>query len=114
MTRVFAVRLRKSRLTLCYLEGMIHEQAARRLGWPVGTVKVRLVRARGRLRQRLDRRGIALGVDFLLLIARNRAGASVVEARESAALEAMELAVSGRDSALRARFPHAVALARSV
>jgi RNA polymerase sigma factor (sigma-70 family) len=44
---------------LCDLEGRSHEDAARRLGWPVGTVKSRLCRARARLRRRLTRRGFA-------------------------------------------------------
>jgi RNA polymerase sigma factor (sigma-70 family) len=44
---------------LCDLEGTSHEEAARRLGWPVGTVKSRLSRARARLRERLTRRGLA-------------------------------------------------------
>lgn len=43
---------------LCDLEGRTHEQAARHLGWPVGTVKSRLTRARERLRDRLSRRGL--------------------------------------------------------
>ncbi len=42
---------------LCYFEGLTHEQAAGRLGWPVGTVKTRLARARNRLRWRLEGRG---------------------------------------------------------
>src|SRR4051812_9311396 len=41
------------------LEGRTHEQAARHLGWPVGTVKSRLTRARQRLRDRLVRRGLS-------------------------------------------------------
>ena len=40
-------------VVLCYLEGLTHEQAALRLGWPVGTVRSRLARARDRLRVRL-------------------------------------------------------------
>ena len=44
---------------LCDLEGRTHEQAARHLGWPVGTVKSRLTRARQRLRDRLIRRGLS-------------------------------------------------------
>jgi polysaccharide biosynthesis/export protein len=38
---------------LCYLEGLTHQEAASRLGLPLGTVKVRLVRARRLLRRRL-------------------------------------------------------------
>ena len=46
---------------LCYLEGLTHEQAAFRLGWPVGTVRSRLARARDGLRIRLTRRGLDPG-----------------------------------------------------
>ena len=35
---------------LCHLQGLKHDEAARRLGLPVGTVKSRLDRARRRLR----------------------------------------------------------------
>jgi RNA polymerase sigma factor (sigma-70 family) len=45
-------------VVLCDLEGRTHEQAARHLGCPVGTVKSRLARGRGRLRDRLIRRGL--------------------------------------------------------
>ena len=43
---------------LCDLEGLTQEQAARQLGWPPGTVRSRLARGRGRLRDRLTRRGL--------------------------------------------------------
>ena len=38
-------------VVLCYLEGLTNEQAARRLGWPAGTISRRLQRARSLLRQ---------------------------------------------------------------
>lgn len=46
-------------VVLCDLEGCTHEQAARHLGWPIGTVKSRLARGRERLRDRFRRRGLA-------------------------------------------------------
>ena len=45
-------------IVLCHLEGLTQEQAARRLGWPIGTVQSRLARGRERLRHRLVRRGV--------------------------------------------------------
>lgn len=49
----------RAALVLCHLEGLSHEQAARQLGWPVGTLRSRLARGRDRLRGRLLRRGLA-------------------------------------------------------
>ncbi len=57
---VAALPLRyRAPVMLCYLEGLTHEDAARQLGWPIGTVKGRLARARDLLRGRLARRGLA-------------------------------------------------------
>jgi HlyD family secretion protein len=36
-------------VVLCDLEGLTHEEAASRLGWPIGTVKSRQARGRDRL-----------------------------------------------------------------
>jgi RNA polymerase sigma factor (sigma-70 family) len=47
-------------ILLCYFDGLTHEEAAGRLGWPVGTVKTRLSRARDQLRLRLDGRAGSL------------------------------------------------------
>ncbi len=49
----------RAAVVLCYLEGLTHEMAAERLGWPLGSVKSCLARARERLRVRLTRRGVA-------------------------------------------------------
>lgn len=46
-------------VVLCHLEELTHDAAARVLKCPVGTVHGRLSRARGLLRERLARRGLA-------------------------------------------------------
>ena len=53
-------------VVLCYLEGLTQEQAAARLGWPIGTVRSRLARARDRLRGRLIQRGVGVSVAMLV------------------------------------------------
>ncbi|QEH38762.1 ECF RNA polymerase sigma factor SigE [Aquisphaera giovannonii] len=54
-------------ILLCHLEGLSHEQAARRLDCPVRTVQSRLARGRGRLRDRLTRRGLAPATTLISL-----------------------------------------------
>jgi RNA polymerase sigma factor (sigma-70 family) len=50
----------RTAVILCHLEGRTHADAARLLKCPVGTVSVRVARARELLRARLTRRGLAL------------------------------------------------------
>jgi RNA polymerase sigma factor (sigma-70 family) len=47
-------------IVLCHLEGKSHEEAARLLHWPIGTVNSRLSRGRRLLRFRLERRGVGV------------------------------------------------------
>jgi Sigma-70, region 4/Cytochrome C' len=49
-------------VVLCYLEGRTHEEAARHLGWPAGSMSRRLERARALLRRRLAERGVSLAI----------------------------------------------------
>ena len=64
-------------VVLCDLEGLTYQDAARRLGCPVGTIGVRLRRARERLRLRLTRRGLAPTASLLASVF----GAEVAPAR---------------------------------
>jgi RNA polymerase sigma factor (sigma-70 family) len=56
-------------VVLCDLEGHTREEAARRLGWPAGSMSRRLDRARSLLRRRLTHRGVALSVIGLASLA---------------------------------------------
>ena len=47
-------------LVLCYLEGKTQDEAARQLGWAVGTLRRRLEQGRRLLHARLTRRGLTL------------------------------------------------------
>jgi RNA polymerase sigma factor (sigma-70 family) len=56
-------------LLLCMLQGRTLEEAARQLGWSVGSLRGRLERGRARLQQRLSRRGLDLSVGVAALLA---------------------------------------------
>jgi RNA polymerase sigma factor (sigma-70 family) len=74
-------------VVLCYLEGKTNEEAARQLQWPVGTVKIRLSRARELLRSRLSRRGVALTAGLLAAnMLPTKASAALVQGTFQAAL----------------------------
>ncbi len=53
-------------IVICDLQGFTHERAARHLGWPLGTVKSRLARAREILHGRLSRHGLGLRSGLLI------------------------------------------------
>ncbi len=76
-------------IVLCDLEGLTHEEAARHLQWPVGTVKSRLARGRSRLGARLKRLGFAPGVTL-------GAGLGLVPAGASAAVPSALVALTAR------------------
>jgi RNA polymerase sigma factor (sigma-70 family) len=62
---------------LCYFGGLTHDQAARQLGCPVGTIRSRLSSARQRLHVRLTRRGLAPAAGIAILLSAGSVRASV-------------------------------------
>ena len=54
-------------LILCHLDDLSRENAAKRLGIAVGTVKIRLERGKKKLATALESRGVTLGVGLLTL-----------------------------------------------
>jgi RNA polymerase sigma factor (sigma-70 family) len=65
-------------LVLCYLEGKTHEEAARELHWPTGSMSRRLARGQQLLQQRLLRRGLAFSVTgFTVALAAQASHATV-------------------------------------
>jgi RNA polymerase sigma factor (sigma-70 family) len=61
-------------VVLCDLEGLSYQDAAKKLGCPVGTIGVRLRRARQRLRARMARRGLAPTASLLASLLAPEAG----------------------------------------
>jgi RNA polymerase sigma factor (sigma-70 family) len=92
----------RSPVLLCYFEGRTYEEAARELGWPLGTVSTRLTRARERLRTCLARRGLALSAAAVTALVSETATAAVTadRARSAAAAALNSGAVSAKTLAL--------------
>jgi RNA polymerase sigma factor (sigma-70 family) len=96
-------------LVLCYLEGKTRDEAARELGWSLGSLKRRLEQGRDRLRQRLTRRGLAL--PGTLLAAGLCSGGATAAVPGALADAAVRTALAG-PGALAGRAAVAAALAR--
>src|SRR5262249_20668880 len=65
-------------LVLCSLEGFTRDEAARQLGWSLGTFRRRLEQGRALLRQRLERRGLPLSVIFAAVLGTEEAARATV------------------------------------
>lgn len=95
-------------IVLCYLEGFTHERAAESLGWPIGTVRGRLARARDILRERLTRRGLALPGGLAAgtgVVATNAIAAPVPRALSEATVRAGMETLKAGGAAVAARSP---------
>src|SRR5262249_21648509 len=100
-------------MVLCYLEGKTNDEAAQQLRWPAGTVKIRLSRARDRLRARLTRRGLSYSAGALLaLLAQNTpASASAIPTALAASTAKAATAVAAGKTAAGVATSQACSLA---
>jgi RNA polymerase sigma factor (sigma-70 family) len=101
-------------LILCYLEGQTHDETARQLGCPVGTVRSRVARARDRLRDRLARRGLPLSATaFAAALATTTASAALPQPMVNTTLPAA-LRLLKEGTAAGAVSPHVLLLVDEV
>lgn len=85
-------------LVLCYLEGLTHDEAAAHLGWPVGTVRGRLARARDLLRARLTRRGLVVAIALTSASVRTGQAAIPSSLRDATIESALAVAAGGQSA----------------
>lgn len=90
----------RAAVVLCYLEGLTHEEAASQLCWPVGTVKIRLSRARELLKGRFTRRGLVLPAGLTAATLAHDAAAAVPEALRTITVHAAVRIAAGEAAAV--------------
>jgi RNA polymerase sigma factor (sigma-70 family) len=99
----------RAAVVCCDLEGRSRHDAAQELGWPEGTLKVRLMQARAILAKRLARQGIVLSVGALAAVVSENAASAAV----SSTLVASTAKAAGALAAIQA-VPTAVVGAKGV
>jgi RNA polymerase sigma factor (sigma-70 family) len=82
-------------LVLCYLEGLTRDEAAARLGCPLGTLKSRMERGRAILEKRLARRGLGLAAMLPTLVLTRDFASAVSTTLQSVTVESA-MAFAGR------------------
>lgn len=88
----------RSPVLLCFFDGLSHADAARRLGWPVGTVAGRIARAKDRLHRRLTRRGVAVPAAGLAALVSADPAAAVAPSFAGVTARAAVVFAAGRGS----------------
>jgi RNA polymerase sigma factor (sigma-70 family) len=86
-------------LVLCHLQGMTHQDAAKELGWPAGSMAKRLARGQELLRHRLAGRGVTLSLAALLTLVAQRGTAAVSPALAQGIGKAAVQFVAGKPTA---------------
>lgn len=87
-------------IVLCYLQGKTNEGAAKELGWSAGSMSKRLAAGKEMLRERLEKRGMALTTGFLFgAISPGVASAAVSPAVATATVKAVLFGVAGKAAA---------------
>jgi RNA polymerase sigma factor (sigma-70 family) len=107
-------RLRAA-VILCCVEGLSQQQAAGKLGWPLGTLQSRLARGRDRLRGRLSRRGLAPSAGLVAaVLSAHRAEAAIPVALANSTVRAAMQLLAGNTTAAGVATASAGLLARGV
>jgi RNA polymerase sigma factor (sigma-70 family) len=96
-------------LLLCCLEGLTRDEAALRLGWPLGKLKSRLEQARALLRSRLTARGLTPSAALMALLLRQQPASGALPA---SLVQAMATCISSSGVQARLVSAQAVSLAK--
>jgi len=86
----------RAAIVFCDLEGMTRVQAARKLGWPIGTLNWRLAKARSIVASRLKRHDLTISSNAIAIFLQQNASASVPPSLVAATTKLATLYGNGR------------------